>query len=107
MNLEEVNIFPEKYTSETDKAVFLAGYLGFGLEYLIKCVQLKKEDITKQFINADGKDYNIWLQGNYMALTKLRLTVMNAALNSSTPALEKMLQYFLELDDEIKNIDYE
>ena len=95
----------KEYTSEVEKAIYTAGYLGFGVDYLVKCVQLDKETVTKQFMEENGTEYNIWLHGYYQAQTELRTTIMESALNSSTPSLEKMLQYFAETDDEINNIE--
>ena len=55
MNLENnKNIVPENYTTETEQAIYLSGYLGFGIDYLIHCVQLNKKEIEKQFAEENG-----------------------------------------------------
>jgi hypothetical protein len=107
MSSENNSIVPEKYTTEEQQATFLAGYLGFGIDYLIDVVELKEADIRKQFIDKKGEDYKIWIQGFYMAQTELRKTIMASALSSSTPNLEKMLQYFAETIDELKTLEDE
>jgi hypothetical protein len=106
MNSEDYDI-PKKYTNDLEKNIFIAGYLGFGIDYLIKCCQLNRNEITKQFIEESGKYYYIWIHGYYLAQTELRKTIMTSALNSSTPSIEKMLHYFDETNDEINNIEDE
>jgi len=96
---------PQQYVTDQEKAVYIAGYLGFGVEYLVKCVQLDRKKILQQFFEEEGTEYNIWLHGNYVAQTELRKTIMESALNSSSPNIEKMLQYFAATDDEINNIE--
>jgi len=96
---------PKQYITDQEKAIYIAGYLGFGIEYLVKCVQLDRKSVRQQFIDGDGKEYNIWLHGYYMAQTELRKTILESALNSSSPNIEKMLQYFAKTDDEINNIE--
>ena len=96
---------PKQYVTDQEKAIYIAGYLGFGIEYLVKCVQLDRKSVRQQFIDGDGKEYNIWLHGYYMAQTELRKTILESALNSSSPNIEKMLQYFAKTDDEINNIE--
>ena len=101
----ENNVIPQKYISDKDKAIFMAGYLGFGIDYLVKCLELNRKEITEQFINESGYEYDVWIHGYYLALTQLRKTILDSALNSSTPNIEKILQYFAETDEEIKKLE--
>jgi len=95
----------EQYKTEQEQAIYLSGYLGFGIDYLIHCVQLNKKEIEKQFAEENGNEYKIWLHGYYVAQTELRKTIMDSALNSSTPNIEKMLTYFAETTNELKNLE--
>ena len=103
--LERAGGEAQKYKTETEQAIYLSGYLGFGIDYLIHCVQLNKKEIEKQFAEENGNEYKIWLHGYYVAQTELRKTIMDSALNSSTPNIEKMLTYFAETTNELKNLE--
>jgi hypothetical protein len=107
MSSEENYTIPEKYADKLSKSIFIAGYLGFGIEYLVKCCELDRNKITMQFLEESGNYYDIWKHGYYLAQTELRNTIMTSALNSSTPSIEKMLHYFNETNDEINNIEDE
>lgn len=109
MNSENENtsdiLIPDEYQSVEDKGTYIAGYLGFGVNYLIKCVQLDKDMIKEQFISETGSYYDIWLHGHFVALTELRKIIMQSALNASTPAIEKMLLYFANTNNEIEHLE--
>jgi hypothetical protein len=106
MNLENSNI-PEEYTDEISKAIYTAGYLGFGVDYLINCLQLEKKEVTKQFLDKEGRYYKIWAVGYYTAKTEVRNSVMQSALNGSTSSIDKVTRYFKETDDELNDIEDE
>ena len=101
------DLIPEKYTIEKEKGTYIAGYYGFGIDYLVNVVELDRKDIIKQFLDKSGNDYKIWLHGYYTALTELRATIMSSALSSSTPNIEKMLTYFAETQDELNTLEDE
>jgi hypothetical protein len=101
MNLEIKN----EYADEILQNLYNAGYLGFGIDYIVDALGVDERTIRKEFSQKKGKHYDPWSKGNLTAQTELRATVMNAALNASTPAIVRMLEYFTKTENEIRQND--
>lgn len=85
------------------QACFEAGFCSFDKQYLIKVLEISELEIRKQFEAEDGNYYNAWAKGFYSIQTLIRKTVIESALNSSTPSIEKMLAYFAEVENDLNN----
>jgi thiaminase len=57
-------------------------------------------EVARQFREEQGDIYQNWYRGYLTAQAEIRKTVLDAALNSSQPAILQMLKYFRQSEEE-------
>lgn len=65
-------------------------------------------EVARQFQQEKGEVYENWFRGYLSAQAEIRQTVLDAALNSSQPAILQMLKYYaLTEQSNLDAFDYE
>ena len=65
-------------------------------------------EVARQFQQEKGEVYENWFRGYLSAQAEIRQTVLDAALNSSQPAILQMLRYYaLTEQNNLEAFDYE
>lgn len=82
------------------------GRLGFAVGDVASMLEIEEEVIFAQFRERKGEIYRAYTQGRIEGETQIRQTIMDAALNSSSPMLAKMLEYYSKSENE-NNIIWE
>ena len=77
-----------------DPPAYTMGLLGFSVQELAVLLETDEEELYRQFRNREGETYKQYMQGRITGRAKVRQTVMAAALNSSSPMLAKMTEYY-------------
>ena len=78
-------------TEDQEKQIFEMGRLGFSCRDIAINFNLPIREVVSQFVTEDGNVFFAWKKGNIQAMYDLRKTIMESALNSSTPAIKEML----------------
>ena len=87
-------------TDEQLVQVTEAAKLGFPIKKVAMLLGVPFQELAEEFRKEEGDVWQAYMQGRMQGETDIRNTIMKAALNSSTPALERMLQYFKDSDTE-------
>ena len=84
------------------------GRLGFSFKEIALNFGFEIEEVARQFQLEQGGIFQCWIQGNLSAQAEIRKTVLDAALNSSQPAILQMLKYFSQAEQtNLEAFDYE
>ena len=84
------------------------GRLGFSYRDVALNFGFDVAEVALQFQREKGEVYECWFQGYLSAQAEIRQTVLDAALNSSQPAILQMLKYYaLTEQTNLEAFDYE
>ena len=84
------------------------GRLGFSYKDVALNFGLDTAEVARQFQQEKGEIYECWFKGYLSAQAEIRQTVLDAALNSSQPAILQMLRYYaLTEQANLEAFDYE
>lgn len=84
------------------------GRLGFSYRDVALNFGFDVAEVARQFQQEKGEVYECWFQGYLSAQAEIRQTVLDAALNSSQPAILQMLKYYALTEQEnLEAFDYE
>ena len=75
------------------------GRIGFSFREIAANFDFDLTEVAKQFRQEKGEIYQNWYKGYLSAQAEIRKTVLDAALNSSQPAVLQMLKYFRQAED--------
>lgn len=90
-------------TNEEHDSVFELGKLGFPISAVAQLMELPEKEVFAQFTEKRGELYSAYTAGRIQGMVDIRRTIQASALNSSSPALEKMLEFFRQ--SEYENTD--
>jgi len=95
--------------TETQKdELFRLGRLGFPFRDVALNFGFDIAEVAEQFRQERGEVYENWFRGYLSAQAEIRQTVLDAALNSSQPAILQMLKYYaLTEQSNLEAYDYE
>ena len=77
-------------TNEIKEDLFNIGYLGMGIDDILQNYDFDKQEVIRQFETCSGEIHQAWYKGWYTAKLELNKVMMDAAKNSSQPALLQM-----------------
>lgn len=84
------------------------GRLGFSYRDVALNFGFDIAEVARQFQQEKGEVYENWFRGYLSAQAEIRQTVLDAALNSSQPAILQMLRYYaLTEQNNLEAFDYE
>ena len=84
------------------------GRLGFSYRDVALNFGFDIAEVARQFQLEKGEVYECWFQGYLSAQAEIRQTVLDAALNSSQPAILQMLKYYAMTEQtNLDAFDYE
>jgi hypothetical protein len=81
-------------TQEQHDSVFELGKLGFAIKDVALLLEMPEKEVFAQFTDKKGEIYSAYTAGRIQGKVDIRRTIQASALNSSSPALEKMLEFF-------------
>lgn len=87
-------------TKEQHDSVFELGKLGFAVKDVALLLEMPEQEVYAQFTGKSGEIYSAYTAGRIQGMVDIRRTIQASALNSSSPALEKMLEFFRKSDYE-------
>jgi hypothetical protein len=90
-------------TKEQHDSVFELGQLGCAVRDVALLLEIPEKEVFAEFTNKQGDIYSAYTAGRIQGMVDLRRTIRTSALNSSSPALEKMLEFFKK--SEYDNMD--
>lgn len=95
--------------TETQKdELFRLGRLGFPFRDVALNFGFDVAEVAVQFQREQGEVYENWFRGYLSAQAEIRQTVLDAALNSSQPAILQMLKYYAMTEQtNLEAYDYE
>ena len=70
------------------------GRLGFSAAETADVLEEDREAVMAQFRAREGDIYRAYTQGRTEGMAEIRQTVMEAALNSSSPMLARMAEHY-------------
>lgn len=88
----------EELTEEDLKEIFACGRVGLTYREVAYNSGLLISDVKKQFIEEEGVVFEQWELGRLQAELEIRQQVLESAKNGSTPAIEKMIDFFKKAD---------
>jgi hypothetical protein len=91
-----MNNLTEKQQSE----IFQLGRIGFSFREVAANFGFPLPEVARQFREEQGEIYQNWYKGYLNAQAEIRKTVLDAALNSSQPAILQMLKYFRQAEED-------
>lgn len=95
-------------TEKQNDELFTLGRLGFSFKEVALNFGLDVDEVARQFQQESGEIYEQWYRGYLSAQAEIRQTVLDAALNSSQPAILQMLKYYsLTEQNNLEAYDYE
>lgn len=95
-------------TEKQNDELFTLGRLGFSFKEVALNFGLDVNEVARQFQQERGEIYEQWYRGYLSAQAEIRQTVLDAALNSSQPAILQMLKYYsLTEQNNLEAYDYE
>ena len=87
-------------TEQQRNDIFQLGRIGFSFREVAANFGFPLEEVARQFREEQGEIYQNWYKGYLTAQAEIRKTVLDAALNSSQPAILQMLKYFKQADED-------
>lgn len=98
----------QNLTEQQKNDINQLGKLGFSFKEVAQNFGFDIAEVAKQFREEKGEVYESWIKGYITAQAAIRQTVLDAALNSSQPAISQMLKYFSLTDqNNLEAYDYE
>jgi hypothetical protein len=95
-------------TEQQKNDVFLMGRIGFSFKEVALNFGFDIAEIAQQFQTETGEVFEQWIRGYLSAQAEIRKTVLDAALNSSQPAILQMLKYYANTEQtNLEAFDYE
>ena len=95
-------------TQQQKDEIIRLGRLGFSYRDVALNFGFDIAEVARQFQQERGEVYECWYQGYLSAQAEIRQTVLDAALNSSQPAILQMLKYYsLTEQNNLEAYDYE
>lgn len=95
-------------TEKQNDELFTLGRQGFSYRDVALNFGFDIAEVARQFQQERGEVYECWYQGYLSAQAEIRQTVLDAALNSSQPAILQMLKYYsLTEQNNLEAYDYE
>jgi len=76
------------------------GILGFPISSVAQLLELPEKEVNQQFVNKSGELYTAYTSGRIQGLVDVRRTIRKSAINASSPALEKMIDFFKQSEYE-------
>ena len=86
-------------TEQQKSEICQLGRIGFSFREIAANFGFDLSEVAKQFREEQGEIYQNWHRGYLTAQAEIRKTVLDAALNSSQPAILQMLKYFRQAED--------
>ena len=86
-------------TEQQKNEITQMGRIGFSFREIAANFGFLLEEVAKEFREEQGEIYQSWYKGYLTAQAEIRKTVLDAALNSSQPAILQMLKYFRQAED--------
>jgi len=87
-------------TEQQKNEVYQLGRIGFSFREVAANFGFDTLEVARQFREETGEIYQNWYRGYLTAQAEIRKTVLDAALNSSQPAVLQMLKYFRQADED-------
>ena len=87
-------------TEQQRNDIFQLGRIGFSFREVAANFGFDLTEVACQFREEQGEVYQNWYKGYLTAQAEIRKTVLDAALNSSQPAILQMLKYFKQADED-------
>jgi hypothetical protein len=87
-------------TEKQQNEIFQLGRIGFSFREVAANFDFPLQEVARQFREEKGEIYQNWYRGYLNAQAEIRKTVLDAALNSSQPAILQMLKYFRQADED-------
>jgi len=87
-------------TEQQCNEIYLLGRIGFSFREIAANFGFNPVEVARQFREEKGEIYQNWYRGYLGAQAEIRKTVLDAALNSSQPAILQMLKYFRQADED-------
>ena len=95
-------------TQQQKDEIIRLGRLGFSYRDVALNFGFDIAEVARQFQQERGEVYECWFQGYLSAQAEIRQTVLDAALNSSQPAILQMLKYYAMTEQtNLEAYDYE
>lgn len=90
-------------TAQQHDEIYQLGRIGFSFREVAANFGFDLAEVARQFREEQGEIYQNWYRGYLTAQAEIRKTVLDAALNSSQPAILQMLKYFRQAEED--NLD--
>ncbi len=87
-------------TEQQKSEIYQLGRIGFSFREVAANFDFDLLEVARQFREEQGEIYQNWYKGYLTAQAEIRKTVLDAALNSSQPAILQMLRYFRQADED-------
>ena len=87
-------------TEQQRNEIAQMGRIGFSFREVAANFGFELAEVARQFREEQGEIYQNWYKGYLTAQAEIRKTVLDAALNSSQPAILQMLKYFRQADED-------
>jgi len=95
-------------TEQQKNDIFMMGRIGFSFKEVALNFGFDTAEVAQQFQAESGEVYEQWMRGYISAQAEIRKTVLDAALNSSQPAILQMLKYYANTEQtNLEAFDYE
>lgn len=95
-------------TEQQKNDVLMMGRLGFSFREVALNFGFDTAEVARQFQEEKGEVFEQWTRGYLSAQAEIRKTVLDAALNSSQPAILQMLKYYAITEQtNLEAFDYE
>jgi len=86
-------------TEQQQGEIYQLGRIGFSFREIAANFGFDLMEVARQFREEKGEIYQHWFRGYLSAQAEIRKTVLDAALNSSQPAILQMLRYYRQADE--------
>ena len=87
-------------TEQQKNDIYQLGRIGFSFREVAANFGFPLSEVARQFREEQGEIYQNWYRGYLTAQAEIRKTVLDAALNSSQPAILQMLKYFRQSQED-------
>jgi 6-phosphogluconate dehydrogenase (decarboxylating) len=87
-------------TEQQQSEICQLGRIGFSFREVAANFDFDLAEVARQFREEKGEVYQSWYRGYLSAQAEIRKTVLDAALNSSQPAILQMVKYFRQAEDD-------
>ena len=95
-------------TEQQKNDIYMMGRIGFSFKEVALNFGFNIEEVAQQFQSENGEIFEQWTRGYLSAQAEIRKTVLDAALNSSQPAILQMLKYYATTEqNNLEAFDYE